>query len=70
MNRDDIIRMAREAYGVDPWWLPKTETEWLMLERFALLVEDDFRKRLADNIEAMPFGDTASSFASFIRGFE
>lgn len=33
MTRDDIIRMAREAYGVGPWWLPKTETEWLMLER-------------------------------------
>jgi hypothetical protein len=34
------------------------------------LGKDDLRKALADEIERMPFGDTASSFASFIRGFE
>lgn len=31
---------------------------------------EDLRKRLADEIDLMPFGDTASSFAAFIRGFE
>ena len=31
---------------------------------------DDFRNRLAQAIEAMPFGDTAQSFAAFVRGFK
>jgi hypothetical protein len=34
------------------------------------LGRDDLRKQLADEIERMPFGDTAASFASFVRGFE
>jgi hypothetical protein len=29
-----------------------------------------FRLRLADAIEALPFGDTAASFAVFVRDFE
>lgn len=29
-----------------------------------------FRERLADAIEAMPFGDTAESFAIFVRDFK
>jgi hypothetical protein len=31
---------------------------------------EDFRARLADAIEAMPFGDTAQSFAAFVRNFK
>ena len=31
---------------------------------------DDFRQRLAQAIEAMPFGDTAQSFAVFVRNFK
>ena len=31
---------------------------------------DDFQERLAKAIEAMPFGDTAASFAAFVRGFK
>jgi hypothetical protein len=31
---------------------------------------DDFRARLAQAIEAMPFGDTAASFAAFVRQFK
>ena len=30
----------------------------------------DFQERLADAIEEMPFGDTATSFAVFVRGFK
>ena len=30
---------------------------------------EDFRRRLVDAIEAMPFGDTAASFAAFVRAF-
>jgi hypothetical protein len=31
---------------------------------------EDFRARLAQAIEAMPFGDTAASFAAFVRSFK
>lgn len=31
---------------------------------------EDFRARLAQAIEAMPFGDTAQSFAVFVRNFK
>jgi len=31
---------------------------------------EDFRARLAQAIEAMPFGDTAQSFAAFVRSFK
>lgn len=31
---------------------------------------ETLRKQLADEIDKMPFGDTAASFAAFIRGFE
>jgi len=31
---------------------------------------EDFRARLAQAIEAMPFGDTAASFAAFVRAFK
>ena len=30
----------------------------------------DFQERLADAIEQMPFGDTATSFAVFVRNFK
>lgn len=30
----------------------------------------NFQSRLADAIEAMPFGDTAASFANFVRDFK
>ena len=30
----------------------------------------DFQERLADAIEEMPFGDTATSFAVFVRNFK
>ena len=31
---------------------------------------DSFKQRLAAAIEEMPFGDTASSFATFVRNFK
>jgi len=31
---------------------------------------EDFRSRLAQAIEAMPFGDTSQSFAAFVRQFK
>jgi hypothetical protein len=32
--------------------------------------QDDFKERLAQAIEKMPFGDTAASFAAFVREFK
>ena len=31
---------------------------------------NDFKERLAQAIEQMPFGDTAASFAKFVRNFK
>ena len=31
---------------------------------------ESFKQRLADAIEQMPFGDTATSFATFVREFK
>ena len=39
------------------------------LEREASTIED-FKHRLATAIDAMPFGDTAASFAVYIRDFK
>ena len=33
------------------------------------IFNNDFKNRLAQSIEAMPFGDTAASFAVYIRNF-
>ena len=36
----------------------------------SITANNDFKNRLAQAIEAMPFGDTAASFAIFIRNFK
>ena len=33
-------------------------------------LNNDFKTRLADAIEQMPFGDTAASFAKFVKEFK
>lgn len=76
MTKEDIINMAREAELI--CWLPNTTFTsgvWLInagepadeLERFAALVSAAKCKELADQIDKMPFGDTAASFAVWIR---
>ena len=71
MNREETIRMAREA-GFEE--LFKDSHDWVCfteeIERFAALVEQDFKKRLADSIEQLPFGDTAQSFATYVSDFK
>lgn len=74
MNKEDSVRIAKEVgfvqtpthKGVDIFVGLDTD-----LERFATIVASQVaaaeRKRLADAIEAMPFGDTAASFAAWIR---
>ena len=63
-----VIEMAREAGG-------GLESDYInisALERFAELVRADERNATLDEIAAkidqMPFGDTAASFAVWIRG--
>ena len=46
MNRDDIIRMAREAGISKPW--DQEPVKWETLERFAKLVSSHEKKKLTD----------------------
>jgi hypothetical protein len=46
MNRDDIIRIARETGIYTPW--DKKPVRWQMLERFANLVAAAERERILD----------------------
>ena len=65
---DKIAELAREAaIPYDPW---SDSAYNKNIRRFAALVEDDFKNRLAQAIEQMPFGDTATSFAVFVRNFK
>ena len=36
----------------------------------SITANNDFKNRLAQAIEQMPFGDTATSFAVFVRNFK
>jgi hypothetical protein len=38
-----------------------------MLERFAYLIAQQERERIAKKIEQLPFGDTAASFGVYVR---
>ena len=62
-----VIEMAREA-GIRDCTCGGS---WRCLERFAELVRAEQRNatldEIATKIEAMPFGDTAASFAVWIR---
>jgi hypothetical protein len=60
MTDDDIIRMAKEA-GMTG------EMSANVLEFLRNLLRAE-RERLADQIDRMPFGDTAASFSIWIRG--
>ncbi len=47
MNRDDIIRMANKAYGIDEEGKPFHPSALLHLEIFAKLVAEHERERIA-----------------------
>ena len=66
MNREEIIRMAREAGLVDNDFEP---SEWCVHEymAFAALIAFAERERIAKKIEQLPFGDTSASFAIYVR---
>ena len=56
--------MYLQANGWDPAKFDNTMAE---LHRFEQLVREDERRRLAEKIAQMPFGDTAASFAAWVR---
>ena len=63
MNREDVIRIALEVGFYDG----EVDKCQLMLERFAYLVAQQERERIAKKIEQLPFGDTAASFGVYVR---
>lgn len=71
MTQDEIIEMARQAGAVSGKPTPDAPeivfTQCLDIYRFAKLVAEREREELADKIARMPFGDTAASFAVWVR---
>ena len=74
----DTIDMARESW-IDVYGLGHDRAKFIeALKHFEALVRadereiaiKDFKHRLATAIDAMPFGDTAASFAVYIRDFK
>ena len=67
MNTREIERMWKQATEC-----PHHDTNWYdpMVVEFAALVAAAERERLAQSIEQMPFGDTATSFAVYVRNFK
>ena len=63
MTREDVIRIALEV-GFYDGEIDKCQ---LMLERFAYLIAQQERERIAKKIEQLPFGDTAASFGVYVR---
>ena len=74
--KDKIIRLAKEAgmeQDGDNFFSPgqeKVDVHITDLECFYNLAIQKDREALSKAIEAMPFGDTASSFAKFVRDFK
>jgi len=69
MNREELIRMAREAGAIHIHGKPN---EFAIvgndsIKAFAALVIEAERKRLATECAMLPFGDTAASFAVWIK---
>jgi len=71
MTQDEIIEMARQAasHGVENHRSGEVSfvfyNEHLM--NFAKLVAEAEKERIANKIEKLPFGDTAQSFAIWVR---
>ena len=63
MTREDVVRIALEVGFYDG----EVDKCQLMLERFAYLVAQQERERIAKKIEQLPFGDTAASFSVYVK---
>ena len=60
-----VLELAREAGIIEGF-----NDVHPSIERFYELAQAEFKNRLAQAIEQMPFGDTATSFAVFVRNFK
>ncbi len=63
MSPEKIIELARQS-GLINWEISAYGNE---LKHFANLVAQLERERIATSIERLPFGDTAASFAIYVR---
>ena len=68
MTNEEAMRLMTEVGlhegGMDNWVMDNAYVG------FIEHVQTDFKNRLAQAIEQMPFGDTATSFAVFVRNFK
>ena len=71
MTQDEIIEMARQAGAYcqhqDFNMGHSYEFQPDQLEAFAKLAAEAEKERIAKKIEQLPFGDTAQSFAIWVR---
>jgi len=72
MTKDEIIEMAKLAgLEMDNSCVLSPQILWYIyqeqLETFAKLVAQHERERIAKKLEQLPFGDTAASFAIYVR---
>jgi len=67
---DKMVYVSRQ-YDTTDW---KAKYDALLTEYEAqanrAITNNDFKNRLAQAIEQLPFGDTATSFAIFVRNFK
>ena len=63
MSPEQLIELAKQA----GWQYAHGESGYEPLWVFANLVAQLERERIATNIERLPFGDTAASFAIYVR---
>ena len=64
MTRDDVIRIANDTELFLSIWIDEENSQEIdSIERFA----DQILEEVAQEIAKLPFGDTASSFAVFVR---
>lgn len=66
MTKDQVIQMAKEV-GLPHWYQTGGVVNEALLIKFADLVAQQERKRIAQKIEQLPFGDTSASFAIYVR---
>ena len=68
MTQDEIIDMARQAGLIEPEGVFITwDATQLQLETLVKLVEQHKVNQIANACAKLPFGDTAHSFAVWIR---
>ena len=70
MNREDIIRMAREV-GLPHWYETEGIVNEALLIKFAALVASAKLEEVAKEFDKMTaLGDTSASFARFVRNMK